>query len=54
MEPNKLRQDDEDFVTVSCDMGAHERCHLGERDMRPCNCWCHKKRVVLGQRKEKA
>lgn len=33
----------EDFVTVACDTGAHERCRLSARDMRPCQCWCHKK-----------
>jgi hypothetical protein len=37
---------EEDFVTIACDMGAHERCRLGIRDMRPCQCWCHKHREV--------
>jgi hypothetical protein len=34
---------DEDYISVSCDTGAHERCRLGPRDLRPCVCWCHKK-----------
>lgn len=45
-EPTPQEQKPEsDFVTKACDMGAHERCHLGAREMRPCECWCHKQRV---------
>jgi hypothetical protein len=43
--------DEELYITVSCDIGAHERCRLALRKMRPCACWCHKKKQNTGKKK---
>lgn len=40
-----------DFVTTACDMGAHERCRLGDREQRACQCGCHKERPKETQKR---
>lgn len=40
---NESQPEVEPFFSLACDTGAHERCLIGSRTTRACECACHRK-----------